>query len=295
MAKSLLSVPSIVPTLSVILGIPWLGTQACKRPNDSCAGSSLTEAECASPSGRETPSLMSSSKEIELTVSEEDRLLDTVEEGRLLDISEEELRHSIFLSHSGAQKNFVEQLCEDLERAKQRPFFDKRPQSLPKGEIFAQYIFNAAQQCELAIVVVSEEYFSRSKWPMTELCAFVQSGKCKILPLFFGLSCKDFGNSERRQRWFRTWDAWAQADPRIRLEDWKNALRELERRNGLEYVEALGEVVFRKDVVATACTIIQKSIKQKSLEDEVSGLSLLPLKEFLLDVIIIIRLINFIF
>lgn len=36
--------------------------------------------------------------------------------------------HNIFLSHSGAQKNFVEQLCEDLQRAKQSPFFDK---SLP--------------------------------------------------------------------------------------------------------------------------------------------------------------------
>jgi hypothetical protein len=174
--------------------------------------------------------------------------------------------HTIFLSHSGAQKNFVEQLCEDLERAKQSPFFDKRPESLPKGEVFARHIFRAAEQCEVAVVVVSEEYFSRSKWPMLELCAFVRSSKCKvILPLFFGLSCKEFGNLERRERWFGTWHAWAQADARIRVEDWKNALRELDRRNGLEYVEALGEVVFRKDVVATVYAITQKILQEKVL------------------------------
>lgn len=216
---------------------------------------------------------MSTSLDIELVSSAETENLSDP-----FDTFENQLkpRHTIFLSHSGAQKNFVEQLCEDLERAKRTPFFDKRPDSLPKGEVFAQYIFNAARQCELAIVVVSEEYFSRSRWPMLELCAFAQSSKCKILPLFFGLSCKEFSNVERRQRWFQTWDAWAQADPRIRVDDWKNALRELERRNGLEYVEAVGEVAYRKDVVATACTIIGPSMEEsqqkapmKSSTDEV--------------------------
>jgi hypothetical protein len=126
--------------------------------------------------------------------------------------------------HSGAQKNFVEQLWEDLERAKQSPLFDKRPESLLKGEVFARHIFRAPEQCALAVVVVSDEYFSRSKWPMLELCAFVKWSKCKvILPLFFGLSCKDFGNLERRERWFETWHAWAQADARNRVEDWKNS------------------------------------------------------------------------
>ncbi|KAG0556952.1 hypothetical protein KC19_11G090300 [Ceratodon purpureus] len=170
-------------------------------------------------------------------------------------------KHTMFLSHSGAQKGFVEQLCEDLERAKQVPFFDKRPDSLPKGEKFAQLIFQAARQCPLAIVVVSEEYFTRSKWPMLELGAFVQTGKCTILPLFLGITCKQFGDVKRREEWFRRWSEWAQEDPRIQVDVWKEALRDLDGRNGLEFSEALGEVAYRKEVVATACTILDKHVQ----------------------------------
>ncbi|KAG0601145.1 hypothetical protein M758_11G087100 [Ceratodon purpureus] len=170
-------------------------------------------------------------------------------------------KHTMFLSHSGAQKGFVEQLCEDLERAKQVPFFDKRPDSLPKGEKFAQLIFQAARQCPLAIVVVSEEYFTRSKWPMLELGAFVQTGKCTILPLFLGMTCKQFGDVKRREEWFRRWSEWAQEDPRIQVDVWKEALRDLDGRNGLEFSEALGEVAYRKEVVATACTILAKNVQ----------------------------------
>lgn len=181
------------------------------------------------------------------------------------DTSGLEAKHTIFLSHSGAQKDFVEQLCEDLERAKLSPFFDKRPESLPKGEVFARYIFRAAQQCELAIVVLSEEYFSRGKWPMLELSALVKSKKCKILPLFYKLSSKEFSDTERRERWYRKWDEWAQADPRIRIEDWKSAVRELDGRNGLEYPEALGEVYYRRDIVATAHAIMKKVSVRKTV------------------------------
>jgi len=216
---------------------------------------------------------MSTTGDIELVTSEEDRLLEPVQEATTVDIapvpSEKDRlleavrelplqsRHSIFLSHSGAQKNFVEQLCLDMEQQlNHTPFFDKRPDSLPKGEVFAQYIFQAAQQCEVAVVVVSEEYFSRSKWPMLELSTLVHSSRCKILPLFFGLSCKEFGDAERRQRWFQTWDAWAQIDPRVSVTDWKLALREVDRRNGLEFVAAVGEVAFRKEVLATVSAIV---------------------------------------
>jgi len=194
-------------------------------------------------------------------------LLVSAEEQGLGDIDkiyEMECKHTIFLSHSGAQKNFVEQLCEDLERAKMSAFFDRRPESLPKGEVFAPHIFQAADQCDLAVVVVSEDYFSRGKWPMLELCAFVKSSKPKvILPLFFGLSFRDFSNPERRKLWFETWQAWAEADARIRVEDWKMALKELDRRNGLHYVEVLGEVDFRKDVVRAAYAITQKILQEK--------------------------------
>ena len=204
--------------------------------------------------------VLSDGTEVE-AVSSQKPLLDTKEQIPIWKAVQLMPKHTIFLSHSGAQKNFVEQLCEDLERARQAPFFDKRPDSLPKGEKFAQLIFQAAQQCQLAIVVMSEEYFSRSKWPMLELAAFVQAPKCTILPLFYGISCKEFGDGERRQRWFERWEKWAREDPRIQVEVWKEALHELDRRNGMEYVEAIGEVAYRKDVVATACSIVHKNLQ----------------------------------
>ena len=36
-----------------------------------------------------------------------------------------EPKHKVFLSHSGAQKDFVEQLCVDLQRLDRYPFIDK--------------------------------------------------------------------------------------------------------------------------------------------------------------------------
>ena len=86
-----------------------------------------------------------------------------------------EPKHKIFLSHSGTQKNFTAQLCEDLIRVSHFPFFDKRPDSLPKGKEFPSLLFKAARQCWVAILVLPEEFFTRSKWPMVELNEFVQA------------------------------------------------------------------------------------------------------------------------
>lgn len=97
---------------------------------------------------------MPNSIEIQVMSSEEP-LLDT-NEPEVSEVVQLMSRHTIFLSHNRAQMNFVEQLCEDLERANQAPFFDKRPDNLLKGEKFAQLIFRAARQCHLAIVVVSD-------------------------------------------------------------------------------------------------------------------------------------------
>ena len=155
-------------------------------------------------------------------------------------------------------KSFVEQLCEDLERAKQSPFFDKRPHSLPTGEEFAPLICTAAQECELAVVVPSQEYFTRSTWPMMELVKIVRAPGCSILPLFYRLSCKEFKNSKRRERWFRVWDGWSKSDNRISLDVWKDALRALEGRNGMEYVKPIGEVSSRMDIKATLSDMMQR-------------------------------------
>lgn len=168
-------------------------------------------------------------------------------------------KHNIFLSHSGAQKDFVEQLCVDLERATLHPFFDKRSNCLPKGEEFAHRILTAATECEVAVIVITDEYFYRTKWPMLELVAVVEAPGCKILPLFYGLTCNEFKKQKRRDRWFRKWNEWAQLDSRIDVDTWKRALRKLDGLNGMEFKKALGEVSYRKEAVDEMCKMMQLS------------------------------------
>ena len=169
--------------------------------------------------------------------------------------------HKIFLSHSGAQKEFVDQLCVDLESRHRFPFFDRRPSSLPKGEMFPGHIKAAVAQCEMMVVVVSEEYFT-SKWPMIELNGFVQASKGKdnlkkILPLFYGLNVKEFSESDKQKKWFTKWEEMAKDDNRIEVDEWKESLKGLPAFNGLVYDRHLKEVVaYRKEIVSNICKAI---------------------------------------
>jgi hypothetical protein len=86
----------------------------------------------------------------------------------------------IFLSHSGEQKPFVEQLFHDFRTAGKHPFFDQDPDSLPKAEPFPPRIVDAAEQCKIGVVVLSEDYL-KSYWPMVELNLFVEF-KVKLFP-----------------------------------------------------------------------------------------------------------------
>lgn len=175
-------------------------------------------------------------------------------------------KHTIFLSHSGAQKDFVESLCADLEDCNRFPFFDKRSSSLPKGEKFAKLILEAAKRCKMAVVVVSEEYFT-SKWPMLELNTFVQATlgfnpQLKILPLFFGMSVSEFGNSSRQEGWFHEWERWAKGDARIKPLEYKYALKVLQSFNGIEFNPEMRDIsIYQRDVVASICTIISPDVK----------------------------------
>jgi hypothetical protein len=163
----------------------------------------------------------------------------------------------------------VEHLCEALERRFHYPFFDKRPSSLPKGEKFPPLILKATQQCEMAVVVVSEEYFM-SKWPMVELNAFIQARKQKlneklqILPLFYGLSVSEFCEERRRERWYAQWESFASdyAQGRIKVDEWKDALSELGSFNGISYNRELKEIVaYENVIVSSICHSIQPDIK----------------------------------
>jgi hypothetical protein len=168
-----------------------------------------------------------------------------------------EPKHSIFLSHSGAQKSFVDQLCLDIERHDRYAFFDKRRDSLPIGCNFPKLIFEAINQCQVAVVVLSEEFFSRSKWPMLELAALVkrkiQDQRLTIMLVFLGLThaqCRDKLNHER---WMRIWQGWANVDSRIDLREWQVALKVFGHTNGICVNEVLDEVKCRGDIVEAVC------------------------------------------
>jgi hypothetical protein len=184
-------------------------------------------------------------------------------------------RHKIFLSHSGAQKEFVEQLCVDLERCHRFPFFDKRPSSLPKGERFPNLIKDAVAHCEMMVVVVSEEYFS-SKWPMIEFNDFMQATKkdkkLKILPLFFGLNVEEFSDSHRHKKWFKKWETMAKADDRIKVAEWRESLKLLGAFDGSVYEQHSKDfVAYREGIVSNICKSIPPDIKYD--ESHVQGRS----------------------
>ena len=175
------------------------------------------------------------------------------------------VQHKIFLSHAGMEKDFVEQLYENLENIYPgRIFFDKDPHSLPHGESFPNHINEAAQKCEVAVIVISNSYFKR-KWPMIELAKFVSSRSQfpkKIMPLFYKLSVAQFKDPKRQDRWFKQWKKFknSRIDEKV-LETWKGALRSIYPLNGIEMIRREGEVSYRKRIVRAICNVVSPVIE----------------------------------
>jgi hypothetical protein len=171
------------------------------------------------------------------------------------------VQYKIFLSHAGMEKDFVEQLKEDLDNIYPgRIFFDKDSGSLPYGENFPERILDAARNVEVAVIVISESYFKR-KWPMIELAEFFSSRsqfpEKKILPLFYRLSVEELKQSKRQKEWFEEWEKFK--DSRIddeTLKAWKYALRSIYPLNGIQMIPGEGEVSYRKKIVQAICDIV---------------------------------------
>lgn len=90
-----------------------------------------------------------------------------------------------------------------------------------------------------------------------------QSPGCKLLPLFYGLKCKEFRNQKRQDRWFKRWDRWTEEDNRVNVDAWKSDLRKLGRVNGLVFSKALSEVSYREEVLNTLCRMMQSSSRDE--------------------------------
>lgn len=121
--------------------------------------------------------------------------------------------YDIFLSHSGAQKEFVEQVF--IEFAQQyghcSVFFDK--DSIKHGDSIESNIVENAKTCMIAVAVLSEEYFTRSKAPMLELVASYTAsmngnGVPCLLPVFFELRPEHVKDSVNQRNWISTWAEW---------------------------------------------------------------------------------------
>ncbi|KAG0604044.1 hypothetical protein M758_10G140000 [Ceratodon purpureus] len=171
-----------------------------------------------------------------------------------------EPKHKVFLSHSGAQKDFAEQLCVDLETFDRYPFFDKRRSSLPIGEGFVKLIFDAIQQCHIGVLILSKDFFTKTKWPMIELVAMVKElekpdSKIKIIPVFYHISRQDYVDISNRNQWVLQWEEWANEDKRICVEEWKIALAVLKGINSL-VINGIGEVKARKLIVDAVCELL---------------------------------------
>lgn len=167
-----------------------------------------------------------------------------------------EPKHKIFLSHSGAQKSFVKQLCKDVERYDRYPFFDVLRTSLSIGCHFPNAIFEAIGQCKVAVVVLSEDFFSRTKWPMLELSALVKRKSHDpdliIMPVFLGLTREQCRKRENHDRWFSLWQRWAKQDRRIILDDWMGVFKVFGYINSVSLC-GWDEVKCREDIVDAIC------------------------------------------
>jgi hypothetical protein len=171
-------------------------------------------------------------------------------------------KHKIFLCHSGAQKEFVRELCLDLERLNHFPFFDQNSDSLPKGEKFPPLIFEAARQCLLAVVVLSVTFLT-SKWPMIELCEFVKAQKndnprLRLLPLFFELSPADINEEAAQNHWTKEWTKFfSEANLSSGLQEWSESLSALRATNGLDFHQYEGSVVaYKEAIIEEICTML---------------------------------------
>jgi hypothetical protein len=183
--------------------------------------------------------------------------------------------HTIFLSHSGQEKSFVEQLCEDLKCVNHSPFFDQDSDSLPKGERFASLIFQAAEQCWLAVIVLSKGYLT-SKWPMLELSVFVKSRKTnnprlKLFPLFYKLSPSEL-DAKMMIEWVKSWTAMVE-DGQVQAEEmasWSDAVKDLRAFNGVDFsMYANSEVKYRAAVVDEICKCVSPIVKHNT--DHIRG------------------------
>ena len=171
-------------------------------------------------------------------------------------------KYNIFVSFNKAQGEFVEQLCMDLERHNRFAWFDK-PSSNLRGDP------PEIAECEMVVVVVSEEYFTSSMLELRKFHKIMEASminkKLKILPLFFGLNVHEVYN--RQEEWFKVWKKmlpmyWYHL---LNLDECKQSLKLILGFNGLVYnrdSKLEGLVAYRKEIVSKICKVVPPTMSR---------------------------------
>lgn len=135
----------------------------------------------------------------------------------------------------------MEQLYHEFENEGRSPFFDMEHHSLPIGKEFPPRIFQAAKECKVAVIILTEQFLI-SKWPMLELLTFVDAQKelnreMHLVPVLFdGLKVEDL----REHLWREKWKGLIELDSegkhpiRLTLEKCVEALQKLRKVNMLD-------------------------------------------------------------
>lgn len=196
--------------------------------------------------------------------------------------------HVVYLSHSGAQKRFVENLCEDLERHDiQFPESETEKQlvRLPTYK-YHRIILDAMKQCQVGVLIISEDFLI-SKWPMIELVAMIKemekpNSYMKIIPVYYDKSWNKLFDKENRMPLEMEWQRWANADKRINLEEWMKALNMLKPINGIVHDHSLEELSLRQEIVNATLNLTSPQSWQRDEFNVQGGLRLYEVqKEFL--------------
>ncbi|KAI5069424.1 hypothetical protein GOP47_0015725 [Adiantum capillus-veneris] len=167
------------------------------------------------------------------------------------------------------QKDFAEQLCVDFQRAGYYPFFDKCGYCLPKGEKFPELLFKAASHCLMAILLLTEDFFTRTKWPMQELATFMRARKSRpdirILPVLLAISLDDLKNPAK---WFPIWTKWAKKDHHIDryvIREWEAAVLALKPFNSISRQQGEGDVGLRERVLKSVMETMPSDVRSSVL------------------------------
>ena len=109
---------------------------------------------------------------------------------------------------------FSTSICALMQHDR-HPFIDKLRRSLLVGERFLHLIFDAIRQCQVGVVVLLEEFFTRTKWPMLELklelVVMVEetknlfNQKLKMIPIFYNISHEKCFDSNVQSQWMMRW------------------------------------------------------------------------------------------